>query len=112
METTWSLIESLVTNSKEYTEQRIELIKLKAIDKSAKVFSKVITALILLLIMVMFFIILNIGVGLLLGDLFGKAYIGFLVLAAFYLIVGVILYLGKDKLFATSLANKLIKKLL
>ena len=107
-----SLIESLVENSKEFTEQKVELIKLKAVDKSAKIFSIVVTTILLLIFFVIFFLMLSIGLGFFIGDLLGETYLGFFILAAFYAIVGLVLYLGKRVFLRNPLANRLIRKIL
>jgi hypothetical protein len=106
---TLTIIESLFSLSKEYTENRIELLKLKAVDKTASIFSAVVSGVILFVIFLIFFIVLNIGLALWIGDLVGKSYIGFLLLAAFYAIIGLVLFASGKKIKAVF-ANKLIQK--
>ena len=58
-----------------------------------------------------FIVLLNIGIALLLGDLLGKAYYGFFIVAAFYAIIGIILYSSRDKWIKTPIINGLVKSL-
>ena len=109
---TVTLIESLFSQSKEYAGNRIELLKLKAIDKTSGVVSAVITGVALLIIGLIFFIILNIGIALLIGDLLGKSYWGFLILALVYAIAGFVVLRGRDKFFKTPVSQSLIRKFL
>lgn len=109
---TLTLIESLFTQSKDYIDNRLELLKLKAIDKSSGVASSIIAGVVLFVIFFIFFVILNIGIALLIGDLIGKSYWGFLILAAFYAIAGLFLFLKRDKIFKTPVTKLIIGKFL
>ncbi len=88
MENQATPVESLIDRVKSYVETRIDLLKLKAIDKSSSVFSLIITMLVVILIGFIFLTLLNIGIALLLGELMGKTYYGFLAVALFYVIIG------------------------
>jgi hypothetical protein len=107
-----NLIESLIGNSKEYVDTRLNLLKLKAVDKSSDLVSSVLSFLPLILTFVIVFILLNIGIALLIGDLLGKAYLGFLILTALYIITGLVLYSQRNKMFKVPFANMLIRKFL
>lgn len=109
---TVKLIESLFGQSKEYIDNRLELLKLKVVDKASEVTSSLIFGAVLFVISFIFFIVLNIGIALLIGDLIGKSYIGFLILAGFYAIVGLVLYLNKNKFFKTPVTKMIIGKFL
>lgn len=109
---TLTLIESLFSQTKEYVDNRLELYKLKMIDKTSNVASSIISAVALFIVFFIFFIILNIGIALLIGDLIGKAYAGFLILAAIYLIAGLVLFSSRNKLFKAPVSNALIRKFL
>jgi len=109
---TLTIIESLFSQTKEYVDNRLELYKLKMIDKTSNVASLIISALALFVVFFIFFIILNIGIALLIGELIGKPYAGFLILAAIYLIAGLVLLKGRNKLFKAPVSNMLIRKFL
>lgn len=104
-------IQSLLDRTKDYVETRLELIKLKAIDKSADVISSTASALVMIVSLLFFFIFLNIGLGLLLGELIGKSYYGFFILAALYLITGLLFKSMGDKWVKNPVSAVLIKKL-
>jgi len=109
---TLTLIESLFDRSKDYIDNRLELYKLKMIDKSSGVASSIIVGVVLFVIFFIFFVVLNIGIALLIGDLVGKSYLGFLILAAFYAIVGVVIFVQRDKIFKTPVTKMIIGKFL
>lgn len=109
---TLTLIESLFGQVKEYVDNRLELFKLKAIDKSASVASFAILGIALFIVFFIFFVVFNIGIALLIGDLIGKSYLGFLIWAAFYAIAGLVLFLKREKLFKAPVTGILIRKFL
>jgi hypothetical protein len=103
-------IESLFEKAGDYVETRIDLFKLKAVDKSADIISSIASRLVVLFVIAIFIIILNIGIGLLLGELLGKTYYGFFVLAGFYLITGLIFHSMRRKWFKDPIVDTMIKK--
>jgi len=111
MEDTATLIESLFVRVETYCETSKDLFKLKAIDKLSGAISSLASRIALLAIATLFFLILNIGVALWIGDLLGKAHYGFFIVAGFYVIVGIVLYLFRDFLIKTPVTNSIIRKL-
>jgi hypothetical protein len=109
---TLTLIESLFSQTKDYIDNRLELYKLKMVDKTSGVASSIISVVVLFVVFFIFFVILNIGIALLIGDLVGKSYLGFLILAAFYAIVGLVLFFKRDKIFKTPVTRLIIGKFL
>lgn len=107
---TLTLIESLFGQSKEYALNRFQLVKLKAIDKSSSVATSVAAGIALFVIFFIFFTVLNIGIALLIGDLVGKYYLGFLIWAAVYAIVGFVVFKGRNKFFKEPITGALLRK--
>jgi Putative Actinobacterial Holin-X, holin superfamily III len=104
-------LESLFESASDYVETRVELTKLKATKKSSEIVSTLASKLILGGICFFVLMVLNIAVGLLLGELLGKSYYGFFVLAAFYSLVGIVLYVSREKWIKNPVANAMIQKL-
>jgi hypothetical protein len=92
MESTGNLIEPLLEGAGAYSKTSIELLKLKALDKTADIGSTLISRLLLAGILSFFVIALNIAAALWLGELCGKNYYGFLLVALFYGILAIVLY--------------------
>jgi hypothetical protein len=105
-------IESLFEMTGDYLETRIDLLKLKAVDRSSDVIASLISKLIVLCSLTIFVVLINIGLALLLGELMGRAYYGFFVVGGFYLIAGVIFYTMRRKWFKEPIADNIIKKLM
>ncbi len=104
-------IESLFEKGSDYLETRLELFKLRAAEKSSDIISELVSRFILVAFMGIFVIMLNIGIALLLGEMLGKAYYGFFVLAGLYGIAGIVFYLFRNKWIQEPVANTIIKKM-
>src|ERR1035437_284433 len=112
MENQSSPVESLIDRVQHYVETRIDLLRLKAIDKSSSFLSLLLSMAVVILISFIFIMLLSIGVALFLGELLGKSYYGFFIVAGFYLITGLVVYIFRDKWLRAPIANSMIKNLL
>jgi hypothetical protein len=112
METTGKHIESLYNKVKEYTETTIELYKLNAIEASADVLSSIVARIVFIIVFALFTLFINVTISLLIGNLLGAYYWGFLIVSGFYLIIMVLLYYYNGKLIKAPITNLVIEKLL
>jgi|ERR1035437_3901765 phosphoglycerol transferase MdoB-like AlkP superfamily enzyme len=112
MENPLSLIETLFEKTEHYAKTSAELIKLKAIDKSADVISTLTARLTVVVFIALFFLVLNIGIALWIGEMLGKSYYGFFIVAGFYALVGIVLYAFRDKWIKAPLKNSIITQAL
>lgn len=104
-------MELLFEKASDYFETRLDLIRLKATQKSTDIISSLASRLILILIITLIIFMVNIGLALLLGDALGKSYYGFFALGGFYLLVAVIFQASKGKWVEEPVSNAIIKKL-
>lgn len=95
-----------------YIEAKTELFKLKAADKTTEALSSIGSQLILAVIAIMTLFVLNIGLGILIGTWIGIMYVGFFIVAGFYLLLGVIVYANKNSLLKTPMYNSIINKIM
>jgi hypothetical protein len=109
MENQSSPIESLLDRAKDYFETRLDLLKLKAVDKTSTIVSTFIAKTAIILLVFFFIFFLNIGIALLIGDLLGKSYYGFFIVAGIYGITGLVLHLGKEKIIKRPISDAIIK---
>jgi hypothetical protein len=105
-------VEVLIEKAGDYLETRFDLLKLRAADRSADIISSFASKLIVLLVMSVFFIILNIGIAIYVGELTGKLYYGFFIVAGFYFIAGLIFYQMRHRWLKNPFADKLVQKML
>ncbi len=112
MENQPGTVESLIDRAKSYAEARLDILRLKGIDKLSAIISLIVSMIAVLLISFIFVMFLSIGIAIYLGELLGNYYFGFLIMAAFYLITGLLLFKFRDKWLKAPIVNSLIKSLL
>jgi hypothetical protein len=93
METPVSLMENLSGSVEAYSRTTFEIAKLKALQTTSGVAASLVSRLSVVLAISLFAFVFNIGIALWLGDLLGKNYYGFFIVAAFYLLVAAVLHL-------------------
>jgi len=106
------LIESLIEKGEQYGKTTLELLKLKTLDKSADAASNLVSWLIVVIFAVLFFLILNIGVALWLGEVLGKSYYGFFVVAGFYGLLALVFGIFRKQLIKKPVNNSIINQVL
>ena len=112
MEDNAKLIESILERTAEYGKTTFELVKLKALDKTTDVVSSLFPNSVVFVLIVFFMLFLNVGLALWLGGILGKIFFGFFVLAAFYLIIGIVLHFFMHKWLKKIAGDFFIKHVL
>ena len=110
MEKTEEVVESIFAQSEQYSKTSIELFKLKAIDKAVGVISSMVYRLVVIIFFTLFFFIVNIGLSFWLGELIGHDYLGFFIVAGFYLVVGVTSHFFLHRIIVKLLVNFIISQ--
>ena len=105
-------IKSLIDQIKEYLETKIELTRLKTIDKAADVLSSVIVMVSIVFLGSLFIIFISIAMALILGNWLGAAHYGFLIIGGFYALLLLLIYWRREKWIKVPIANGLISKML
>ena len=105
-------IKTLIDKSKDYLETKIELTKLKTIDKSADVLSTVVVMVSMIFFLSLFVLFVSIALALMIGKMLGDVYYGFFIMGGFYAIILLMIYLKREKWIKTPIANGLINKML
>jgi hypothetical protein len=107
-----TILESIIDSAENYGKTSIELIKLKALKKVSEAASSMAANLVVIVVSVLFIVILSIGVSLWIGDELGKSYLGFFVVAGFYLLMAIIFLIGRNQLVKTPVSNSIIKSII
>jgi Putative Actinobacterial Holin-X, holin superfamily III len=111
MENNPNNVEDLFEKLKDYADVRVNLFKLKSIQKVSGFTSTLMTTLILLFLLSGVLLCLTIGLAMWLGKLIGYTYVGFFIVGGVYIIIGLIFYSQREKLIKTPVSNRLIKEL-
>ncbi len=112
MEDTAKLIESLLERAVEYVKTSFELVKLKTLDKASDVVSNLIPHAIVMVLVVIFMLFFNLGLALWLGEILGRIYFGFFVVAGFYGLSAIVLHFLMHKRLKKHFGNYFIKQML
>jgi hypothetical protein len=112
MEENPDLIESLLEKATEYGKTSFELIKLKALDKATDIISSVVPLTLVIILILSFLMFLNVGIAFWLGDILGKVFYGFFVLAGFYMVLGIIIHFFLNKPIKRVVGNYFIRRIL
>lgn len=105
-------VEILFGLAEDYSKTSIELFKLQAVNKYAEVFSIVTSKIIIALIASFFAICLNIAVALWIGEMLGKTYYGFFIIAGFYFSVAIIVYLYRKLWIEEPVRDTIVDKMM
>lgn len=112
MEAPVSAVETLFERTEAYSKTTLELTKLRTVEVATVVATSLLSKLGVVVIIALFTLVLNIGIALLLGELLGKIYYGFFIVAAFYLIAGIILHFFLHKWIRKPISDLFINRIL
>lgn len=112
MKTPGSLIELLFEKIEEYGKTNYELTKFKLLKTTAILIPSLISRLIVVLVFFFFALILSMGIAYYLGELLGNLYVGFFIVAAFYLVAGIVFRLFLYKWIKKPMGDSIVKQAL
>jgi hypothetical protein len=106
-----SKIEKMVTDIKDYAETRLDIAVLNAQDKVSHVISSFATVLIVGALAGMTLLFASVAGAWYLGEYLQRPSIGFLCVAGFYLLLGLVLFLMREKWIQLPIINAILKKI-
>lgn len=112
METLAGTMETLLERAEAYGKTSLELAKLKSVETSATVITWLVSRISVIMMISLFALVLNIGIALWLGEMLGKVYYGFFIVAGFYLITGLVLHLFLHQWIKKPLSDLIITQAL
>jgi hypothetical protein len=112
MEENAKLLETLLERATEYGQTSIDLVKLKTLDKTTDIVSSFIPLSVVILFIVSFLLFLNLGIAFWLGEILGKTFYGFFIVAAFYFLAGILIHLFLNKWIKKLVGDYLVRRLL
>ncbi len=93
----------LLEDLKDYTDLRIDLVKLQLVESISTLFSKGIGFVLMLMLMALGLIMLTVAFTLLLSAWIGSLIWAFVIMGCFFALVAVVVYLMRDRLFGGSM---------
>lgn len=111
MDTEIEKFEILLKNFERMTNAGVQVLKLNALKLTTTVFSRLIANVVLSTIFFLSILCLTIGGALYLGELFGKVYLGFLCIAGFYILIGILFAVKSKTWLENPIGNVIIRKM-
>jgi len=111
MDNNVKLIETLLESIFKYVSAELELLKLKALSKTAEVVSNLIPLFVVFFILALFLLFFSLGLAFWLGGIIGNNFCGFFVIAAFYAVVGLVIHFFMHKQIKRKISNFLVKQM-
>jgi Zn-dependent protease with chaperone function len=112
MEKIFAIVEELTENLKKYASVKLESAKLNAAEKSSVLVSNAIAMMVVALVFILFFFFASIALAIFLGVWLNKLWLGFILVALFYLIIGILVWWFRQKIIQLPLMNALLKQLI
>lgn len=104
-------IESAVQHLKEYFETRWDLFVLNSSERASDIVSSIAAVLLIAVSLLFVLLFLSIGAAIWIGHSYGDSSIGFLIVALFYLMIGIVLYIFRRSLIKIPVINKFLNAL-
>lgn len=111
MDTLFNHMEKLTASVKEYVDLRIESVKLKTAEKSSLLVSNILAGLAVVMVLLFFIVFGGLALAFGLAALTGHTWLGFLIVALLFLLLGMIAWWGRERLIRLPLMNAFIRQL-
>lgn len=103
--------EEWVIQLKAYVNTEIELVKLTVAEKVSKVFSDLLALAFVGAFLLFFILFASLALAWLVGEWLDKSWAGFLIVAIFYLLLGIIAWYAREKLLRVPIMNAIIREI-
>lgn len=104
-------IERLVSNVKDYAEERMNLIMLSVQEKTAKAVAGTASVLIVIVLGIFTLAFLSFALAWAIGQMFEQPYIGFLIVGGVYLLAGILLWVNRVRWIGFPVMNAFLKSI-
>lgn len=104
-------IEELTDSLKSYVSTNMELIKYQAIERATVIIADLISNLMVVLLLLFFVFFISLWACFYLSAQLGDNYSGMAIVAGFYLLIGLILFLVRKKMVIKPLRNKIVQNI-
>ncbi|MCD6018309.1 MAG: hypothetical protein K0S53_1430 [Bacteroidetes bacterium] len=108
MEEKATLIGSLFEKTEDYAKSSIDLLKLKALDKSTSAITSFASIFVILISTLFIIMMISVGAAIWISKLMDNSYSGFFIVALFYAVLSVVLYVFRDEIIKTPISNRII----
>ena len=111
MQETFANAEELAEHVKEYIHNRMDAVKLDTAEKTSKVAALVIAAVTVAVFIFSFLFFASVALAFVFSNVTGSLAWGFLIVGGIYLLLGIIIWLLKDRIIQLPIMNALLQQL-
>jgi uncharacterized membrane protein YqjE len=111
MNDTFEKLEGLTEHVREYVHTRIELAKLEIAEKTSQVVGTFIAGMVVMILFLFVLAFGSIAGALALGEWLNNTWAGFLIVAGVYCLLGIIIWLARQRLIRFPVMNAIIRQL-
>lgn len=111
MEEIFARIESLVNNLKEFVNAKLDSLKLSLAEKISRLAANLAAALIVMVMITLCIIFFSMALAYFLGGLVGNTWLGFLIVAFFYLLIAIIVWAARERILRIPIMNSILSQL-
>lgn len=111
MSEVFTRIEELAEDARDYINTRIEVVKLNTAEKASMVVAKLAAGIAVAVVFIFFLFFAGMAAAHALALWTGEAWSGFLIVACFYLLLGLIVWNAKERLIRIPVMNAIISQL-
>lgn len=111
MDKLFSQVGDLVQEVKDYVNIKLETVRLDTAEKSSLIIANGIARLISGIFFLLSVILISIALSLLAGIWLGRPWLGFLIVACFYLLIGICIWAMRHRLIRLPVMNSIIQQL-
>jgi len=101
-------IEALVSELKDYVNTRVDQVKLVIAEKLSKILAYTLTVLTMVLMIFLILVLVSVSAAIAIGQRINNLWLGFIIVAGFCLILGLIMWMARDRMFRKRIMNKMI----
>jgi hypothetical protein len=105
-----SSIKSLLDSAEDYIRTSYDLYKLKAIDKATESAAIVVSRAVAFFVLFMFVLMISIAAALWIGTILSNSWLGFTIVAGFYMLVGIVLYFFTHNWLRKKIGDAIVKQ--
>ncbi|CAN5144454.1 hypothetical protein BH09BAC5_BH09BAC5_28260 [soil metagenome] len=102
-------IEELTQHLSKCVRTNLELVKMEATERSSVIGAEIISSMVIASVVMLFILFSSLVAGFYLSTLFGTSYAGFAIVAGFYFILAIVLFLARKKIMRNPLRDRIIR---
>jgi putative superfamily III holin-X len=110
MQDLFEKVEELTGHLREYVNLKIERIKISIAETSSAIIANLVAGIIVAVFLFFFLLFVSLAGAYALSAWIGKPWAGFLIVAGFYLLLGVVVWMARERIIRVPVMNAIIRQ--